>query len=323
MSERPRLFALHRVPETVAEHLDRHFSVEWNTPDGDLSVATLIGAASRVDGFLTTVTDPVPADVFDCDGRRLRIVANFGVGVDLIDLEAARRNGVVVTNTPGVLTECTADLTIALLLMVLRRTGEGERLLRGGQWTGWRPTHLLGARVSGRTLGVVGMGRIGQAVAARAYHGFGMPIRYASRTRLARAAEALLNAEWRPLDDLLAEVDVVTLHCPLTPETQRIIDRRRLALMRPGAVLINTARGGLVDEEALVEAVRSGRLGGVGLDVYRDEPTVGEALLHLDRAVLLPHLGSATVETRAAMGMLAFDNLAAFFRGDGPPNRVA
>lgn len=323
MSTKPRILALHLVPAEVATRLDQGFEVEWNHSDADVPVDRLVAAAARFDGFLTTVTDPIPAAVFEAAGRQLRIVANFGVGVDLIDLEAARRTGVVVTNTPGVLTDCTADLTMALILTVLRRTSEGERLVRAGQWTGWRPTHLLGRRATGRTLGIVGMGRIGQAVAARAHHGFGMPILYHGRHRLDPEIERATGAQWRPLDDLLAQSAVVSLHCPLTRETAGILDARRLALMGPDTVLINTARGALVDEAALVRQVRSGQLGGVGLDVYQHEPAVSEALRGLDRAVLLPHLGSATVETRTAMGMMASDNLTAYFEGRSPPNRVA
>ncbi len=317
-----RVFALHLLPEVVARRLDDSFAMVWNRGDGDLSVATLVERAGEFDGFLTTVTDRVPAEVFSAPQRRLRIVANYGVGVDLIDLEAARRGKVVVTNTPGVLTDCTADLTIALILMVLRRAGEGERLVREGRWTGWRPTQLLGRRAFGATLGVVGMGRIGQAVATRAFRGFGMKIRYHGRSRLPLELEERLGATWRSLDELLSESDIVTLHCPLTTETAGIIDARRIGLMRGDAIFINTARGALVDDAALADALRAGRLGGAGLDVYRNEPEVPAGLRELENVVLLPHLGSATRESRVAMGMMAFENLRRFFAGEPPPNRV-
>jgi lactate dehydrogenase-like 2-hydroxyacid dehydrogenase len=319
----PRLYSLHRLPAAVEARLGSIFAVDWNEADTDLSVDRLVEVVGRYDGLITTVTDPVPARVFDEATSRIRIVANFGVGVDLIDLGAAARRGVVVTNTPGVLTDCTADLTMSLILMTLRRAGEGERLIRAGRWTGWRPTQLLGRRVTGTTLGIIGMGRIGRAVAARARHGFQMSIRYASRRRLEPADEAALDARWVPLDDLLTEADVVSLHCPLTADTVGLLGRRRLGLMRRDAVLINTARGALVDEGALIEVLTEGRLRGAGLDVFRDEPKVDRRLWALENVVLLPHLGSATVETREAMGMLAADNLEAFFAGRAPPNRVA
>jgi lactate dehydrogenase-like 2-hydroxyacid dehydrogenase len=276
------------------------------------------------DALLCTVTDHVPADLFDTPDRRVRIVASFGVGVNNIDLAAARAHGVVVTNTPDVLTEDTADLAILLMLMVLRRAGEGERHLRAGAWTGWRPTHMLGTRLTGKTLGIVGMGRIGRAVARRASAGFAMPVLYHNRRRLSLDEERAVGATWRPsVDELLAESDVLSLHCPSTAETRGLIDADRLARMRPGAVLINTARGDVVDEAALADAVRRGVIAGAGLDVYEREPTVHPALLPLENVVLLPHLGSATAETREAMGVRAIENLAAFFRGEPPPDRVA
>lgn len=323
MPDQPRVYSLHRLPAPVASRLEVRFAMDWNVADQDLPLAEIIEAARRCDALISTVTDPIPAAVFEARGRRARMVANFGVGVDRIDLAAARRAEVVVTNTPGALTDCTADLAMTLIAMTLRRVGEGERQVRAGRWEGWRPTHLLGRRVSGKALGIVGMGRIGRAVAQRARAGFGMTIRYASRTRLDPATEAALDARQSPLDDLLAESDVISLHCPLTPETSGLIDRTRLARIRPDAVLINTARGALVDEEALAEALAAGRLAGAGLDVYVNEPVVSAALVGLDNVVLLPHQGSATMETRVAMGMLVADNLEAFFDGRPAPHRVA
>jgi len=322
VTDRPRIWCLHRLPRTVEARLEAEFDVEWNRDDGAIADDELVSRAGEFDGLLTTVTDPVPAAVFRAAGRRVRIVANFGVGVDRIDLAAARSAGVVVTNTPGVLTDCTADLTLALILMTLRRLGEGERLLRRGQWTGWRPTHHLGRRVSGRTLGIIGMGRIGQAVAARARHGFNMSILYASRTPLAPEVAARLGAMRCEVDQLLERAEIVSLHLPATDDTVGILDARRLGLMQPEAVLINTARGNLVDEQALAAALASRRLSAAGLDVFVHEPDVPPALLELDNVVLLPHLGSATEETRTAMGMMAVDNLEAFFGGRAPPHRV-
>lgn len=323
MTDRPRIWCLHRLPRTVEARLDAGFQMEWSRDDDGVAVEELVARAGDFDGLVTTVTDPVPAAVFAAPGRRVRIVANYGVGVDRIDLDAARAAGVVVTNTPGVLTDCTADLTLGLILMTMRRLGEGERLLRAGQWTGWRPTHHLGRRVSGKTLGIIGMGRIGQAVAARARYGFGMSILYASRTPLAPQAEADLGAVRCDVDELLERSDIVTLHVPATAETIGMLDARRLGLMRPDAVLINTARGSLVDETALAAALASGRLAAAGLDVFSREPEIPSALLDLDNVVLLPHLGSATDETRTAMGMMVADNLDAFFSGSPPPHRVA
>ncbi|MEZ4455519.1 MAG: D-glycerate dehydrogenase [Gemmatimonadales bacterium] len=318
---RPRIFCFHRLPDATSRRLEDRFEVVWGGEPAT-PVADLLEIGTRFDALVPTVTDPVPAAVFAVPGRRFGIVANYGVGYDLIDVAAARRAGVAVTNTPGVLTDCTADLTLALILMTMRRLTEGERLLRQGEWTGWRPTHHLGRRVTGAVLGIVGMGRIGQAVAARAKHGFAMQVRYTSRTRLAPEAEAALGLEWGSVDDLMAGSDIVSLHCPATAETTGLIDARRLALMRPGAVLINTARGSLVDEAALEVALRTGRIGGAGLDVFRGEPTIPRGFLDLPNVTMLPHLGSATEETRNAMGMAMAANLDAYFAGRPLPSPV-
>lgn len=322
MAARPRIFAAHRLPAAVEVRLNQAFDVEWNLGDADLPPEELIARTRSADGLISTVTDPLPAAVFEAGGP-LKIVANFGVGVDRIDLAAAKVAGVAVTNTPGVLTECTADLTIGLILMTMRRLGEGERLVRAGAWTGWRPTHLLGRRTSGATLGIIGFGRIGVAVARRARHGFGMRILYAGRREADAAVAAELGARRCPLEELLAASDVVSLHVPASPDTEGLLDRRRLGLLRPSATLVNTARGALVDEEALADLLESGRLAGAGLDVFRGEPRISPRLLAAPNLVLLPHLGSATVETRTAMGDLVADNLEAFFAGREPPNRVA
>jgi lactate dehydrogenase-like 2-hydroxyacid dehydrogenase len=322
VNTKPRLVVTHRLPEAVERVLDERFEVRWNEPDQPLSKRELVARAADADGLLCTVTDRIGEPVLRA-GKSLRIVANYGVGVDRIDLQAARAAGIVVTNTPDVLTDCTADLTMALILMVLRRLPEGEQSLREGRWEGWRPTYLLGRRATGKTLGIVGMGRIGRAVAERAHFGFGMRILYTGRHRTDSVVEARLEAERVPLETLLAQSDVVSLHCPATPETHHLIDRERLRLMRSDAVLINTARGALVDEEALAEALTAGTIAGTGLDVFANEPEVTPALRASPNTVLLPHLGSGTVETRTAMGMCAVENLTAFFAGREPPNRVA
>jgi lactate dehydrogenase-like 2-hydroxyacid dehydrogenase len=284
-----------------------------------------LGEAIRsADALLPTVTDKLTAQVLASAPRRAAILANFGVGYSHIDVDAARANGFVVTNTPDVLTDDTADLAITLMLAVARRAGEGERILRAGAWTGWGPTQMLGTKVSGKTLGIVGMGRIGRAVARRARHGFEMRILFHGGGGDARDEVAALGAERREaLDELLADSDVVSLHVPATPQTRHLIDADRLARMRPTAFLVNTARGDVVDEAALAEALRDGVIAGAGLDVYEREPEVTRALCAMENVVLLPHLGSATAETRIAMGERALQNLIAFFRGDAPPDRVA
>jgi lactate dehydrogenase-like 2-hydroxyacid dehydrogenase len=319
---RPPIFVLHRLPDSIEAALDRDFDVLRNPDDGPVPVARLVELARSVAAIVPTVTDPIPAAVFEAENRRLEIVANFGVGVNLIDLEAAARAGVIVTNTPGVLTDATADLTIGLILMVLRRMAEGERLVRAGGWTGWRPTHLLGRDLRGLVLGIVGFGRIGRAVAHRARHGFGMRIVAAGRRPIPPADLERTDATELPLDRLVREADLVSLHCPLTPETTNLFDRERFARCRKGMVLINTARGALIDEAALVAALEDGTVAGAGLDVYVHEPAVPAGLVRRDDVVLLPHLGSATLETRTAMGQLVLDNLRAHFRGEAPPNPV-
>ena len=294
------------------------FEVRCNADDQPFSGDELRTALAEADALCATVSDHIPAAVFP-DAPRCRIIANFGVGVNHIDLAVARAKGVAVTNTPDVLTECTADLAMALILMSARRAGEGERMLRGGQWRGWRPTEMLGARVWGQTLGIVGMGRIGIALARRAHHGFGMRILCFSRSPVPVSVLGGLQAEQiDSLEALLPEVDFLSLHCPANAESHHLLNVARLALMRPTAHLINTSRGGVVDEQALADALSSGAITGAGLDVYAAEPQVSEALLRLPNVVLLPHLGSATEATREAMGFRALENLKAFFAGKAP-----
>lgn len=323
MAARPRVVVTRRLPGAVEERVASLFDASLNDDDAPMSADALADAMRTADALLPTVTDRIGADLLRLSDRRVRIVANFGVGFNNIDAAAAREAGVVVTNTPDVLTDDTADLAMTLLLMTARRAGEGERHVRGGAWTGWRPTHMLGTRVTGKTLGVIGFGRIGRAVARRAREGFGMRILFHD-PYTSDADAAALGAERRgSVDDVLRESDFVTLHCPATPETRHLIDARRLALMKRDAFLINTARGDVVDEGALAEALCSGALAGAGLDVYEREPSVSPALLGLENVVLLPHLGSATEETRVAMGNRAVDNLVAFFGGAEPRDRVA
>lgn len=321
---RPTVVVTRRLPAPVEEQLAREFAARLNADDHPFTPAELQDALRTADALLPTVTDRLSADVLAAEPLRARILANYGVGFNHIDIAAAKARGLVVTNTPDVLTDDTADDAVMLMLMVARRAGEGERHVRAGAWTGWRPTHMLGTKVSGKTLGLIGMGRIARAVARRAHHGFGMRVIFHDPYPPPPAVAAELGAEPRPgVDDVLREADFVSLHCPATPETHHLIDARRLALLRRSAFLINTARGDVVDEAALVAALERGTIAGAALDVYEHEPQVHPALLRMENVVLLPHLGSATVETRVAMGMRALENLRAFFAGAAPRDRVA
>ena len=306
-----------RLPGAVEKRLALRFDAELNPADAPFERARLGEAMRRCDALAPAVTDRIDARLVEGAGERLKLIANFGAGTDNIDLEAARARGIAVTNTPGVLTEDTADLVMALVLMAARRLGEGERILRGGLWRGRGPTDQLGRSLTGKALGIVGMGRIGRAVARRA-EAFGMAVHYHNR----RPAEGAQQPYWPDLDAMLAEMDVVSLNAPYAAQTHHLIDRRRLGLMRPDAWLINAARGNLVDEEALIEALAAGRLAGAGLDVYPDEPRVDPRLIALPNVVLMPHLGSATLESRTAMGEKVLANLVAFAEGRDLPDRV-
>jgi lactate dehydrogenase-like 2-hydroxyacid dehydrogenase len=323
VSGRPTVIVTRRLPDPVEQELTRDFDAKLNTDDRPLGPDGLRDALKSADALLCTVTDKLNAEVLSTEPRRARLLANFGVGFNHIDTEAAKAGGLAVSNTPDVLTDATADTAMTLLLMVARRAGEGERHLRAGQWTGWRPTHMLGTQVSGKTLGLVGMGRIARAVAQRAHHGFGMKVIYHDPFPPPADVAAALGAEPRAkLEQVLKEADFVSLHCPATPETHHLMNRERLALMRSDAYLINTARGDVVDEAALVDALTSRKIAGAGLDVYEKEPQVTPALLTMENVVLLPHLGSATRETRVAMGMRAVENLRLFFKGAPLRDRV-
>lgn len=307
-----------RMPEEVLALLRREHEVESYAENPPLDRPNLLRRLTDKEGLLCTITDLIDEELL---GRApaLRVIANFGVGFEHIDVAAASRRGLPVTNTPGVLTDATADLAFTLILATARRVVEGDKRVREGKFTYWAPLLFLGQEVSGKTLGLIGAGRIGRAVAQRA-QGFGMRVIYHSRTRLAPAEERELNVSFAPLEVLLREADFVTLHVPLTPQTRHLIGRRELELMKPTARLINTARGPIVDEAALVEALRQGEIGGAGLDVYEWEPELSPGLTDLDNVVLLPHVGSATIETRTKMGLMAAANLLAGLRGERPPN---
>jgi len=323
MSDRPRLLVTRRLPAAVEAYIQDHFDARLSPDDVPLDRAALGAALRTYDAICPTITDKFDADLLSAPATQVRIIANFGAGVDHIDLVAAKAAGVVVTNTPDALTDATADIAMLLILMTARRAGEGERELRAGRWTSWRPTHMLGQSVTGRTLGLVGFGRIAQAVAVRA-RACGMRIAYHSRRAAPDDVEkALAATRAASLDDLAERSDVLSLHVPGGVETRHMIDGPLLDRMKPTAILVNTARGSVVDETALADALRAGKIAAAGLDVYEREPVVEPGLLELENVVLLPHLGSATVETRTAMGLQAAANLDAFFAGLEPPNRVA
>ena len=320
----PRVLVTRRLPDAVEQHIGVRFDATFNPGDTPLRPDQLAQAMRDYDALCPTITDRLNAEILGIADARVRIIANFGAGVDHVDLSAARAAGITVTNTPDVLTDATAELAILLMLMAARRGGEGERQLRAGGWSGWAPTHMIGQSIVGKTLGLVGFGRIAQTTAERARAGFGMKIAYYSRRRAPAEIEAKLEARYVPsLEALAAEADILSLHTPGGAETRHLVDAALLALMKPSTILVNTASGTVVDEAALAEALSTRRIAAAGLDVYEKEPQVYPALIGLENAVLLPHLGSATIETRVAMGMRAAANLEAFFDNREPRDRVA
>ncbi len=322
---KPKVVVTRKWPAEVEAKLKELYDVKLNENDVPMSADELREAMQSADALLPTVTDVITADILRVDSKRVKIIGNFGVGYNNIDIKTAREMGLVVTNTPDVLTDCTADIAMLLLLMSARRAPEGNRLVRNRQWTGWCPTQMLGQKVTGKTLGLVGLGRIAQAMARKAHHGFGMKILfYTPRNPPAQQIiDDLQATRCESIEQLLKESDFVTLHCPGTPENRHLINEQRLKLMRPSAHLINTARGDVVDNKALCKALKEGWIAGAGLDVFEGEPDVYPGLLELDNIALLPHLGSATEETRIAMGNRVLENIAAFFAGREPRDRVA
>ena len=319
---RPSIFVTRRWPAPAEEALSAHFDVTFNDDDRPLSKGDLMAGFASHDIAAPTVSDVIDADVVNAGGEgRCRMIANYGVGVNHIDLAAAAAQGMAVSNTPGVLTDATADLTLTLMLMLSRRAGEGERELRAGAWSGWRPTHLVGRQMTGKTLGIIGMGRIGQAVARRAHYGFGMEVVFQNRSTIADGA-GLGARQLASVAEVCAASDYVSLHCAATPETRHILGSEAIGAMSPDAYVINTARGDVVDEAALVAALESGGIAGAGLDVFQGEPVVNPAILTAPNTVLLPHLGSATQETRVAMGMKVVENARAFAAGTALPDPV-
>jgi len=323
-AERPLIIVTRKLPEVVETRLRELFDARLNLEDQSLSREELVEAVKTADVLVPTVTDRIDRSVLSQAGPQLKLIAQFGTGVDNIDLETARNRSILVTNTPGVLTEDTADMTMALILAVPRRLAEGSYLLKSGsdEWHGWSPTWMLGHRIYGKRLGIVGMGRIGQAVAKRA-RAFGLQVHYHNRRRVAPEVEKVLEATyWDSLDQMLARMDIISINCPHTPATYHLLSARRLALMKPTAYIVNTARGEVIDENALARMIENGELGGAGLDVFEHEPAVNPKLLKSDKVVVLPHMGSATLEGRIDMGEKVIINIKTFLDGHAPPDRV-
>jgi glyoxylate reductase len=320
--ERPRIIVSRTLLPAVEARMAQLFDAQFNADDTAMTRDQMAAAMADCDVFVPTVTDHLDADLIAAAPPRLRLIANYGAGVNHIDIAAAKAKGVMVTNTPGVFTDDTADLTMAMILSVPRRLGEGEKLMRSGEWAGWRPSGMLGHRIGGKTLGIVGFGRIGEAVAARA-RAFGMEVIYTKRKRLPHSIEEQLGVTFEPeLDRLIARSDIVSLHCPLTSETDKLINAARIAMMKPSAYLINSSRGELIDESALIDALQHDKIAGAGLDVYTHEPAVDPRLLTLDNVILLPHLGSATFEGREASGERVIANIRMWADGHRPPDQV-
>ena len=320
---KPKVLLTRRWPASVEYKLQQLYDVTLNHDDHPFSTDEMKQALQSYDAVCPTVCDSLPADVLNVANKRCKILGNFGVGYNHIDIAAAKQQGLIVSNTPGVLTESTADIAMTLLLMSARRGAEGDRLVRAGQWTGWCPTHMMSSDVTGATLGLVGFGRIAQAMARKAHHGFGMKILYVKPSPADPALVANLQAErCESIETMLPQCDYVSLHCPGGADTKHLINATNLKLMKTTAHLINTARGDVVDSQGLIEALQEKRIVGAGLDVYENEPQISPGFLSLDNVTLLPHLGSATIATRTAMGEKVLNNLVAYFSGNQIPDRV-
>ncbi|HEV7872710.1 MAG TPA: D-glycerate dehydrogenase [Enterovirga sp.] len=323
--KRPLVVVTRRLPHVVETRMRELFDARLNIDDKPMGAAELVEAVKTADVLVPTITDEIDAPILAQAGPNLRLIANFGNGVDNIDVQAALTRGITVTNTPGVLTEDTADMTMALVLAVARRMAEGARILPDDEWAGWSPTWMLGRRITGKRLGIVGMGRIGQALARRA-RAFGLSIHYHNRRHVAPAVEAELEATyWDSLDQMLARMDIVSVNCPHTPATYHLLSARRLKLLKPHSIVVNTARGEIIDDNALARMIEAGEIAGAGLDVFEHEPSVNPRLVKLARqgkVVLLPHMGSATEEGRVDMGEKVIVNIKTFMDGHRPPDRV-
>ena len=319
---KPTVVVTRKLPDVVETRMIELFDVRLNVDDHPFHQDEIAGALQDCDVLVTTLTDQIDGDLLAKAGPRLKLVANFGNGIDHIDMAAAQARGITVTNTPDVLTEDTADMAMALMIAVPRRLLEGASLIREGKFKGWSPTHMLGSRLSGKRLGIIGMGRIGTAVARRA-RGFGMAIHYHNRRRLRPELEAEVEATyWESLDQMLARMDLISVHCPHTPATFHLLSERRLNLLKPTSYLVNVARGEIVDESALIRMLEENRLAGAGLDVFEHEPAVNPKLQAMPNVILLPHMSSATIEGRINMGERVIINIKTFCDGHAPPNRV-
>ncbi len=320
--KKPLVVVTRKLPDAVETRMMELFDVQLNLDDKPMSTDQLIEAVKTADVLVPTLTDRIDSQLLAQAGPRMRLIANYGTGVDHIDLAAARKHDIVVTNTPDVLTEDTADMTMALILAVPRRLAEGERVLRSGRWEGWSPNWMLGHRIYGKRLGIIGMGRFVQAEARRA-RGFGLSIHYHTRRRHHPDVEAELEATyWESLDQMLARMDIISVNCPHTPATYHLLSERRLKVLQPHAYIVNTSRGEVIDENALTRLLRAGDIAGAGLDVFEHAPAVNPKLLELDNVVLLPHMGSATFEGRIDMGEKVVVNIKTFTDGHKPPDRV-
>jgi len=321
-AKKPLVIVTRKLPDVIETRLMELFNTRLNLEDTPLSKPELTAAVTEADVLVPTVTDRIDAEILSQAGDNLKLIASFGTGIDHIDFSAAQALGIAVTNTPGVLTEDTADMTMALILAAPRRLSEGERLVRTEKWEGWGPTLMLGHRIWGKRLGIVGMGRIGQAIAHRA-RGFGLSIHYHNRRRVHEEIETELEATyWESLDQMLAHMDIISINCPHTPATFHLLSRRRLQLLKSDAYLVNTSRGEVVDEGALTKLLTDGAIAGAGLDVYENEPAINPKLIALDNVVLMPHMGSATIEGRIDMGEKVIINIKTFIDGHNPPDRI-
>jgi glyoxylate reductase len=319
---KPKVIISRKWPEPVEAQLKELYDVQLNESDEAMTVEQMQDALRNCDAFCPTVTDPVNAAVLGADGITAKMIGSYGVGYNHIDLKAAEAAGLIVSNTPEVLTDCTADIAMGLLLSAARRIGEGERHLRNGEWTGWRPTHMIATKVTGKTLGCIGFGRIAQAMAQRAHFGFDMKIIFSDPYPPSQEVMDRFGAVHMSAEEVLAQADFVSLHCPGGESTYHLINEERIKMMKPTAILVNSARGDVVDNQALISALKNGTIAGAGLDVFEGEPKLDPGFLDCENAVLLPHLGSASLETRIAMGERVLENLAAFFAGETPRDKL-
>ena len=319
---KPKVIISRKWPEQVEAQLKELYDVQLNESDDEMTVEQMQDELRNCDAFCPTVTDPVNAAVLGADGITAKMIGSYGVGYNHIDLKAAETAGLTVSNTPEVLTDCTADIAMGLLLSAARRIGEGERHLRNGEWTGWRPTHMIATKVTGKTLGCIGFGRIAQAMAQRAHFGFGMKIIFSDPYPPSQEVMNRFGAVHMSAEEVLAQADFVSLHCPGGESTYHLINEERIKMMKPTAILVNSARGDVVDNQALISALKNGTIAGAGLDVFEGEPKLDPGFLDCENAVLLPHLGSASLETRIAMGERVLENLAAFFAGNTPRDKL-